>query len=35
MTETHEVRGLRKEFYQVKQSIKHGKAGVNDVMNGD
>lgn len=35
MAETDEVRELRKELYQVKKSMKHIKAGVNDVVNGD
>ncbi|EAA3093331.1 SymE family type I addiction module toxin [Salmonella enterica subsp. enterica serovar Kedougou] len=35
MAETDEVRELRKELYQVKKSMKHIKAGVNDVVNGN
>lgn len=35
IAETDEVRDLRKELYQVKKSMKHIKAGVNDVVNGD
>ncbi|EAB7344721.1 TPA: hypothetical protein P5L69_002020 [Salmonella enterica subsp. enterica serovar Concord] len=35
MAETDEVRELRKELYQVKKSMKHIKAGVNDVVNED
>ncbi|EBN6297600.1 hypothetical protein NMA32_004213 [Salmonella enterica] len=35
IAETDEVRDLRKELYQVKKSMKHIKAGVNDVVNGN
>ncbi|HFW0758534.1 TPA: SymE family type I addiction module toxin [Salmonella enterica subsp. enterica serovar Saintpaul] len=35
IAETDEVRDLRKELYQVKKSMKHIKAGVNNVVNGD
>ncbi|EAT9996850.1 hypothetical protein QD69_10625 [Salmonella enterica] len=35
IAETNEVRDLRKELYQVKKSMKHIKAGVNNVVNGD
>ncbi|MCT6976299.1 hypothetical protein M1734_22630, partial [Salmonella enterica subsp. enterica serovar Yoruba] len=32
IAETDEVRDLRKELYQVKKSMKHIKAGVNNVV---
>lgn len=35
IAETDEVRDLRKELYQVEKSMKHIKAGVNDVVNGN
>ncbi len=35
IAETDEVRDLRKELYQVKKSMKHIKAGVNNVVNGN
>lgn len=35
IAETDEVKDLRKELYQVKKSMKHIKAGVNDVVNGN
>ncbi|EAN6189714.1 SymE family type I addiction module toxin [Salmonella enterica] len=35
IVETDEVRDLRRELYQVRKSMKHIKAGVNDVVNGN
>ncbi|KUE18810.1 hypothetical protein SE08_22490, partial [Salmonella enterica subsp. enterica serovar Mbandaka] len=35
IAETDEVRDLRKELYLVKKSMKHIKAGVNNVVNRD
>ncbi|APY58022.1 SymE family type I addiction module toxin [Salmonella enterica] len=35
MADNNEVQELREQLYQVKKSMKHIKAGVNDVVNGN